>query len=257
MNALCLAAGKGTRFGELGRYLQKCMYPIGLRPFLAFSVENLLASGAVTPGRDRLVLIVGHHGEQVKAYFGGEVDGLEVTYVEQEDPRGTGHALALAAEATAGWGEATTVPWLMWLADGYVKAEQFAALAAHPSETVLTLAPAHPGENPTVRVDVEGERIVRAFQGSSDRYDVGVWKLPRSVMAGMTDVAENGEVRMLHNLQRMIEAGLEVGWVEATEWLHLGGTAPTPEVNVAGVEARIRSLHGLPEVRVAGGRETA
>ncbi len=252
MNALCLAAGKGTRFGELGRYLQKCMYPIGLKPFLAFSVENLLASGVVTPGRDRLVLVVGHLGAQVRAFFGAAVDGLDVIYVEQPDPRGTGHALALAA-GTVMEGDVDG-PWLTWLADGYVKATQFAALAAHPSDAVLTLAPAHPGENPTVRVDVEGERIVRAFRGSSDRYDVGVWKLPRSVMAGMTAVAENGEIRMLHNLQRMIEAGLSVGWVEAEEWLHLGGTAPTPEANVAGVEARIRALHGLPEVRVEGWR---
>ena len=243
MNALCLAAGKGTRFGRLGSYLQKAMYPIGLRPFLDFSVLQLLDSGAVRPGRDTLTFVVGHHGEQLRAYFGGEVDGLAVRYLEQADPRGTGHALALAAEALA-----PEAPMLIWLADGYVPATWFAALARHPAEAAMVLAPGHPDENPTVRVDVEGGRVTRAFQGTSDRFDVGAWKLPPAALAGMTDVAANGEVRMLPNLQRMIDEGLEVGWHAADEWLHLGGTAPTPEANVARVEARIRALHGLPAV---------
>jgi NDP-sugar pyrophosphorylase family protein len=243
VDALCLAAGKGTRFGRLGSYLQKAMYPIGLRPFLAFSIENLLASGAVRPGRDRLTLIVGHHGEQVRAYFGREADGLAVDYLEQPDPRGTGHALALAHAALA-----PRAPLLIWLADGYVPAARFAALAAHPDEAAMVLAPGHEDENPTVRVDVEGDRIVRAFRGGG-RFDVGVWKLPPPVLAGMTDEAASGEIRMLPNLQRMIEAGLRVGHVDADEWLHLGGTAPTPEANVARVEARVRELHDLPPVR--------
>ncbi len=244
MDALCLAAGKGTRFGHLGRYLQKCMYPVGLTPFLAFSVGNLLASGAVRPGRDRLTLVVGHHGEQVRAYFGREVDGLEVGYLEQPDPRGTGHALALAHE-----GLRPDAPLLCWLADGYVPAGRFAELAAHSDDTVLTLAPGHPDENPTVRVDVAGGRVTRAFRGGGERFDVGAWKLSPRTMAGMTDVAENGEIRMLPNLQRLIDEGAEVGWLAADEWLHLGGTAPTPEANVARVEARVRELHGLPAVR--------
>ena len=254
MNALCLAAGKGTRFGRLGSYLQKAMYPIGLRPFLAFSVESLLSSGAVRPGRDVLSFVVGHHGEQVRAYFGDEVDGLRVRYVEQPDPRGTGHALALAAdaaaqEATASGAPAPTEPTLIWLADGYVPAAWFTALAEHPADAAMVLAPGHPDENPTVRIDVDGPRVARAFGATGELYDVGVWKLPPDVMTGMTDVAANGEIRMLPNLQRRIEGGLEVGWHRADEWLHLGGTAPTPEANVARVEARVRALHGLPPVR--------
>lgn len=244
MNALCLAAGKGTRFGHLGSYLQKAMYPIGLRPFLAFSVESLLASGAVRAGQDRLTFIVGHHGEQVRGYFGDRVDGVDVGYLEQPDPRGTGHAVALAAAALQ-----PTDATLIWLADGYVPSGWFEALAEHAAETALVLAPGHPDENPSVRIDTEGERITRAFGASGERFDVGVWKFPPHVMRGMTDVAANGEVRMLPNLQRMIDEGLEVGWHAADEWLHLGGTAPTPEVNVARVEARVRTLHGLPEVR--------
>ncbi len=252
MHALCLAAGKGTRFGRLGTYLQKAMYPVGLTPFVGYAVANLLASGAAQPGRDVLWFVVGHHGEQVRRYFGDAVDGLEVRYVEQADPRGTGHALALAADAWRAEGGSDDAPWLAWLADGYVPTERFAALAAHDDEVVLTLAPGHPDENPTVRVDVDGDRVARAFRGSGELFEIGTWKLPPSLMADMTDVAANGEIRMLPNLQRRIDAGLRVGWLRADAWLHLGGTAPDAETNVARVEARLRALEGLPPARVGG-----
>jgi len=52
------------------------------------------------------------------------------------------------------------------------------------------------------------------------------------------------EVRALPNLQRQIEAGLAVGWLEAAEWLHLGGTEPTPEANVLAVTRRLLELEG-------------
>jgi hypothetical protein len=47
MDLICLAAGAGTRMGRLGGYLQKCMYPVGLRPFLEHALAQVLASGAV------------------------------------------------------------------------------------------------------------------------------------------------------------------------------------------------------------------
>ena len=240
MDALCLAAGRGTRFGRLGAYLQKCMYPIGLTPFVEVSVRNLLASGAVAPGRDRLAFVVGHHADQLRAYFGDAYEGLELRFVEQPEPRGTGHALRLAHEALR-----PTAPLLCWLADAHVPAARFAALAGHEAPTVLTLAPGHPGENPTVRVETRGDRVTRAFRGEADRFDIGLWKLAPEVMADMTGVAANGEIRMLPNLQRRIDAGERVGWLAADEWLHLGGTAPTPERNVLRVVDRVRALEGL------------
>ncbi|MDZ7802025.1 MAG: NTP transferase domain-containing protein [Trueperaceae bacterium] len=240
MDALCLAAGQGTRFGSLGRYLQKCMYPVGLTPFVAYSVHNLLRSGAVRPGRDRLTLVIGHHGDQVRRYFGDAYHGLAVAYLDQARPEGTGHALALAQEALR---PASSL--LCWLADAYVPATSFAQLAAHRADTVLTLAPDPAGENPRVRTDVRDGRVVRALQGRGPGADMGVWKMAPDVMRDMRDRGADGEIRMLPNLQRMIDAGREVGYVEAREWLHLGGTAPTPEANVLRVVDRVRALEGL------------
>ncbi|MEJ2288784.1 MAG: NTP transferase domain-containing protein [Deinococcales bacterium] len=238
MDVVCLAAGKGTRFGRLGRYLQKCMLPVGLTPFLEFSVRNLRTSGAVDPARDRLTFVVGHLGEQVRAYFGDEYDGLPLRYVEQGEARGTGHALAQVAGALAG-----DRPAVVWLGDLYVPAELFAAVAGHPSANVLTLAPGGIDANASVRITTDGARVKQAWYGRGPLADVGLWKLEPAVMAAMTE-ATGTEVRALPNLQRAIDAGLEVGWLEAEEWVHLGGTEPTPEANVLAVQRRVLQLEG-------------
>ena len=234
MDLVCLAAGKGSRLGRLGSYLQKCMYPVGLKPFLQHTLEQLLASGVARPG-SRLVLVVGHHAEQVRGYFGASFAGLELAYVEQEELNGTGAALRLAVEALGGDG-----PVVAWQADLFVTAALFAAVAEHPLANVVTLGEGHEDESPLLRAALAGERVTRVWEGEGPLLDVGLWKLERRLLPELERVrASNGEFRFLPNLQRLVDAGLEVGYVRSREWVHLGGTLPTPEENVRAVARRL------------------
>ena len=234
----CLAAGKGTRFGHLGRYLQKCMYPVGLRPFLELSVRNLVNSSEFDSKRDRLILVVGQFQEQVRAYFEDTYEGLKITYVEQPQPLGTGHALHLAYETAK-----PTEPVVAWLADLYVPSELFEQLQRHPYPNVQTLGPGHVGEKTDLQVSVSGDRVVKAWRGVGD-YDVGLWKLSPEVLSLMT-AQRHGEYRMMPNLQLALEKGHPIGFVKTDEWLHLGGTQPSPEENVRAVVARVLELEPL------------
>lgn len=236
MNYLCLAAGKGSRFGQLGSYLQKCMYPVGLRPFVELSIANLLRSRAVDPARDQLTLVVGHHGEQLRRYFGERYDGLPLRYLEQTEALGTGHALRLFYDAVA-----PSTPTIVWLADLYVSVAMFDELCRHPSSNAETIATGHADENPKVRVSIGEDRVTRAWGGSSPYFDIGLWKLEPRVLAAMTEYTGD-EIRALPNLQRCIDQGVSVGFVHADEWLHLGGTQPSPEANVRAVVARLLDL---------------
>lgn len=228
MDLICLAAGRGVRFGRLGRYLQKCMYPVGLRPFVEHALRQMLASGVVDVRSDRLAFVVGHHAEQVRAYFGAEYEGLAITYVEQPAPEGTGQALALAAAALA-----PSAPVVAWLADALPRARTVAAVARHSAPNVVTLGPGDPGESDRLRATVRDGRVERVWHGVHDRYDVGLWKLAPDVLTRLTEVrSENGEYRLLPHLQRALEAGAEVGYVETDAWLHLGGMFPSPAANV-------------------------
>lgn len=241
---MCLAAGAGTRFGRLGTYLQKCMYPVGLRPFVAYSVRNLMRSRGFDPNRDRLTFVVGHHAEQVRAYFGDawgdDADAdpapvrVRVRYVEQAEQLGTGHALHMAARDLVPDG-----PIVAWLADLYVPADLFTRIREHPEQNVLAVGPDPHADNPDVAVDLVGDRLVRAWQGSGPNYDIGLWKLGREALAAMLG-RRLDEYRALPSLQRLIdEERAEVGWVQADAWIHLGGTAPTVERNVRSVVGTI------------------
>jgi NDP-sugar pyrophosphorylase family protein len=236
MDYVCLAAGKGSRFGELGRYLQKAMYPVGLTPFLELSIRNLLRSRATDPRRDRLTLLVGHHGEQIRAYFGARYGALPIRYLQQGKAGGTGHALRVLHDALR-----PTVPVVAWLADLYVPAHAFEAVARHPDANVLTLAPAGDDDNLSVRVSLDDGRVTRAWYGDGPLADIGLWKLEPRVMADMTE-ATGHEVRALPNVQRAIQSGVRVGVLEVAEWVHLGGVQPTPEANVRDVVRRIHAL---------------
>jgi NDP-sugar pyrophosphorylase family protein len=71
-----LAGGRGRRLGEHAREIPKPLVPVAGRPFLFHQLELLRAHRA-----RRIVLCVGHLGEQIEAAVGdGHAFGLEVAY---------------------------------------------------------------------------------------------------------------------------------------------------------------------------------
>jgi D-glycero-alpha-D-manno-heptose 1-phosphate guanylyltransferase len=91
MEAIVLAGGFGTRLREVVPDLPKPMAPIAGQPFL----EILLASLA-RKGMKRVVLSLGFMAEKISAYFGASFAGMELDYVVEEEPLGTGGATRLA-----------------------------------------------------------------------------------------------------------------------------------------------------------------
>lgn len=219
--------------GNLGRYLQKAMYPVGLRPFLEHTLEELVNSGV--SGNAQLVLVVGHHDEQVRAYFGDSFGELRISYVQQETLTGTGDALRLAGTAIEGRGSVVA-----WQGDLFVSRELFRAVVRHEAETVVTLGRGHEDEPAVLRATVMDDFVTRVWEGAGPLVDIGLWKLNAALLPELNRVqAPGGEYRFLPNLQRLIDGGLEVGHVKSDEWVHLGGTLPTPEENVNAVVKRL------------------
>ena len=86
-----LAAGKGTRMKS---DLPKVLHPIAGRPMVQHVVD---AAGALDP--DNTVLIYGHGGDAVRQ----AVTGSRLQWAEQAEQLGTGHAVAQAHDALAGF----------------------------------------------------------------------------------------------------------------------------------------------------------
>ncbi|MGB7431547.1 MAG: sugar phosphate nucleotidyltransferase [Ahrensia sp.] len=241
MNLICLAAGKGSRFGNLGSYLQKCMYPIGLKPFLELSIRNLTQSG-VDLSTSSLTLVVGHYKEQIQSYFGETYNGLAINYVVQDEALGTGHAI-LTAYQKAG----LSGPCIVWLADSYIKQAQFSAIVDHQKAVVMSLAADRDPAHAKIRVSLNDALIAQAWEGDSDYVDIGFWKMSEAIVKRMTSRKEV-EYRILPNLQNAINDGEQIGYLIEDEWLHLGGTEPTPEINTLRIAKRVRQLESMEDV---------
>jgi UDP-N-acetylglucosamine diphosphorylase / glucose-1-phosphate thymidylyltransferase / UDP-N-acetylgalactosamine diphosphorylase / glucosamine-1-phosphate N-acetyltransferase / galactosamine-1-phosphate N-acetyltransferase len=96
MQCVILAAGKGTRLKPLTDSCPKPLVKVSGRPLLDHIVE------ALPSAVDELIIVVGYLGDMVRAYCGEEYRGRKVTYVVQEEQRGTAHALWLCKDLLHG-----------------------------------------------------------------------------------------------------------------------------------------------------------
>lgn len=87
MQAVILAAGKGTRMGALTESMPKAMLPVAGKPLLEHKIEML------PPVIDEVILVIGYYGGVIHDHFGGSFNGKRILYVEQETFDGTGGAL--------------------------------------------------------------------------------------------------------------------------------------------------------------------
>jgi len=160
VGALILAAGKGTRMKS---DLPKVLHPILGRPLLAYVTDAARAAGC-----EKLVAVVGHRADAVRSAFAGK--GL--FFVEQNPQLGTGHAVAQAAGAFAGY-EGTV---LILCGDvPLLRPETLCDLVLshrrhHAEVTVMTVVLDDPGHYGRVIKNENGDvvKIVEARDASSE-----------------------------------------------------------------------------------------
>lgn len=85
-----LAGGLGTRLRPVVTDVPKPMAPIRGRPFLEILLATLAAKKV-----QRVVFALGYKAEIIRGHFGGEFAGLQLEYVVEESPLGTGGAIRL------------------------------------------------------------------------------------------------------------------------------------------------------------------
>lgn len=113
--AIIPVAGYGTRLLPETKALPKPMYPILNKPSVQYIIQE-----AVDSGIEEVLLIVGQHKEIIKAHFSAapELEGVlsshgkkdfydsvvypqsmcKITYIEQKEQLGTGHAVLIAED---------------------------------------------------------------------------------------------------------------------------------------------------------------
>lgn len=96
MQCVILAAGKGTRMRPLTEKTPKPLVHVNGEPLIDHIAKALPSSV------DELIIVTGYLEEQIREHCGKEFFGRKVTYVHQEEQRGTADALWLCKDLLSG-----------------------------------------------------------------------------------------------------------------------------------------------------------
>ena len=95
MKGIILHGGHGTRLRPLTHTGPKQLLPIANKPMSQYCIESL-REAEIT---DIAIIIGGLGANKVREYYGnGENFGVNITYIEQDEPRGIAHAIRLCKE---------------------------------------------------------------------------------------------------------------------------------------------------------------
>ncbi|NGM71391.1 sugar nucleotidyltransferase [Natronolimnobius sp. AArcel1] len=93
MQAVVLAAGKGTRLRPLTDDKPKGMVEVNEKPILTHCFEQLVELGA-----SELIVVVGYLKEKIIDHYGDDYRGVPITYCHQREQQGLAHALVTVEE---------------------------------------------------------------------------------------------------------------------------------------------------------------
>lgn len=91
MQAVVLAAGKGTRLRPLTEDTPKGLVDIAGEPILTHCFERLQSLAV-----DEIIVVVGYRGDTIVEYYGDSYGEIPITYVWQDERKGLAHALLTA-----------------------------------------------------------------------------------------------------------------------------------------------------------------
>lgn len=95
--AIIPAAGKGVRLLPYTEHMPKTMLSVAGKPILGHILDQVESCGI-----KKVVFIVGYKKEAIEEFVRERYAHLDVTFVEQPEPKGLGHAIYLAKDSVSG-----------------------------------------------------------------------------------------------------------------------------------------------------------
>ena len=219
MKALIPAAGVGTRLRPHTLNKPKALLPVAGKPILAHIVDDLVAAGI-----DGFVIIIGYHGDAVQDWFTSERPQLDITFVEQRERLGLGHAVWTAR------GVLGDAPFFCILGDTILKAD-YGRLFGSGRSTIAVREVPDPRRFGVVKLD--GERVVGfvekpdnppsnlAIVGAYYFQDgAGLWRALDRVVE--EDIRTRNEYQLTDALQLMVAAGEVFAIAAVKDWYDCG-----------------------------------
>ena len=246
--AAILAAGKGTRMRGLCEDHPKPLLPVANVPLLEVTIERLKTAGV-----SDLLIVVGHRAEQIEDYFGdGERLGVNISYVLQSDPKGTGEAALLCEDFAGGERFMLVFGDILAAAGNYPRCAEF---AGEPGVDGVLSVWLTPDTSRGASVFVEDGRVTRIVEkpppGSerSNWDNAGFFVFPPDIFDAIRCVglSERGEYELTGAIQLLLERGKNIRALVLDEfWFNM--TDPETMIEMNRCLLLERRAAGLPMV---------
>jgi glucose-1-phosphate thymidylyltransferase len=231
LKGLILSGGAGTRLRPITHTSAKQLVPVANKPVLFYGIEALVAAGITEIG----IIIAPETGGEIREAVGdGSALGAEVTYIEQDAPRGLAHALLTGEEFLGG------SPFVMYLGDNLLRdgiIELVADFKSSGPDALILLTKVDDPESYGV-AELDGQKVVKLVEKPkdppSDLALVGVYMFAPAIFdaARSIEPSARGELEITDAIQALIDGDKRVephivkGW-----WKDTGQLADMLEAN--------------------------
>ena len=211
MDAIILAAGKGTRLRPHTETIPKPLLDVQGRPILDWIIGAL-------PPVDRLVVVVNYLAEQIEAYLAEQSHVKNWTTVRQAEPRGTGDALMSCSSTIA------SDRVMVLNGDDLIGRADLARLAAVPMG-ILAHSVNEPASYGILFRNPDGtlDKVLEKPEGLTPPQlaNIGAYLFPKSVFDLTLPLSPRGEYEITDAVSQLASAG-RFDVVEAGYWLPIG-----------------------------------
>jgi glucose-1-phosphate thymidylyltransferase len=221
LKGLVLSGGKGTRLRPITHTSAKQLVPVANKPVLFYGLEAMAAAGIREVG----IIIAPETGEAIRQATGdGSRFGIEITYIEQDEPKGLAHAV-LTAEPFLGQD-----PFVMYLGDNLLKdgiTELVESFRRSEPDALILLTPVPDPEMYGV-AELDGDRVKQLIEKPTDPPSdlalVGVYMFTPVILESAREIEPSwrNELEITDAIQKLIDRGLRVephivrGWWKDT-----------------------------------------
>lgn len=221
MKAIIPVAGVGTNLRPLTYTQPKPLIPVAGKPIISFIVEQLVKLGITD-----FVFVIGYLGEKIKHYIEKTYPELNTEFIEQEERRGSGHAIWTARFAIEEVDEL-----LIFFGDTIIDLD-FEAMMNSPTSCLAVKKVNDPRDFGVVEFGKENE-VVKVIEKpkipKSNMAMVGFYKIKevKALLAALefnlkNDLKTGDEFPLTDGIMRMLERGIKFSTIGVDNWFDCG-----------------------------------
>lgn len=210
MQAVILAAGRGTRMKDLTDNVPKPMLKVKGKPILEYKLM------ALPEEIDEVIFIVGYKKGKIEEYFGQEFQGKKIRYVIQEELNGTGGAIHLVKDFI---GE----KFLVMMGDDIYHPEDMKDILKYDM-AILVYEVEDPSQFGIIKTDSEDnllEIVERPHNSESNLVNTGLYVLNRKFFDYDLVLGDKGEYWLPQTMVKMVK-DYPIKIVKARAWHPIG-----------------------------------